>query len=402
MTNSPDEASPLRLIGFGSPRLEITTNGITHSIGPGKPLALVTFLAFAPRRTATRETLCDILWGDRPVELCRPALRQTLWLVKTQIDSTLLTSGPDGISLARNVLSDVDQFVEAVEANNLDCAVQLYAGDFFSGYAAPGARRFEEWASLERTRFQALFVQATESLARRAIDTGRFADAVQLARRLRSADPNGQVGWRLQLEARIASGDLIDARADADHFEEWLRKEEWDADPASRSILKLAREASPGRESDLDSEVLVSELVGREREFAAINDAWNEAQTRGARIVYIVAESGHGKTRLTRDVLSRIRVSRGAVHYVKANYGEREIPYSFAAAIAEAIASSPGAGGVAPAAADTLVSLNPALSASYSQSSRMPEQLEPLRVGLALLDLLTAVAEEEPLAIALD
>ncbi|MEO5588509.1 MAG: AAA family ATPase [Gemmatimonadaceae bacterium] len=210
------------------------------------------------------------------------------------------------------------------------------------------------------------------------------------------------MGWRLQLEARIASGDLIDARADADHFEEWLRKEEWNPEPASRSILKLARAASPGRNTDVDSDLLVSELVGREREFAAINAAWSEAQTRGARIVHIVAESGHGKTRLTRDVLSRIRVSRGAVHYIKANYGEREIPYSFAAAIAEAIASSPGAGGVAPAAANTLVSLNPALSASYSQSSRIPEQLEPLRVGLALLDLLTAVAEEEPLAIALD
>ncbi|MEO5588510.1 MAG: hypothetical protein ABIS03_02900 [Gemmatimonadaceae bacterium] len=144
MTSSPDEASPLRLVAFGSPRLEITKNGSTHSIGPGKPLALVTFLAFAPRRTATRETLCDILWGDRPVELCRPALRQTLWLVKTQIDSTLLTSSADGVSLARDVSSDVDQFAEAIEANNLECAVKLYAGDFFQGYAAPGARRFEE------------------------------------------------------------------------------------------------------------------------------------------------------------------------------------------------------------------------------------------------------------------
>ena len=33
-------------------------------LGPGKPLALITYLAFSPRRSASREHLVGVLWAD--------------------------------------------------------------------------------------------------------------------------------------------------------------------------------------------------------------------------------------------------------------------------------------------------------------------------------------------------
>ena len=238
----------------------------------------------------------------------------------------------------------------------------------FVDYGAPGAGRFEEWANSERVRLRGLFLSSVETLGRRALNSGRFPNAITLARRMRTVDPNGQAGWRLQLEARIAAGDSIGARADADHLENWLRAEEWEAEPETNAAIRTARRvAEPSGDASRSSE-LVAELVGREKEFSVLHDAWLSARSRGARFMHIVGESGLGKTRLTTDVVARIRASRGKVRYIRANFAERAIPFSFAAAVAESLASASGAGGIAPSAVKTLVSLSPALSSRFSSS----------------------------------
>src|SRR5690349_6967947 len=121
-------------------------------VGPGKPLALIAYLAFAPRRTASRDVLCDLLWGDRELDEARTQLRQTLWLIKRQAAGITIESAADGLVLTSALAVDAEEFRIAVAANDLERAIDLYAGDFFTGYAAPGARRFEEWADLERAR----------------------------------------------------------------------------------------------------------------------------------------------------------------------------------------------------------------------------------------------------------
>ena len=411
---SPSKATPLsefaapkvgfHLVTLDVPRLDITdfTTGTTHSVGPGKSLALITFLARTPRRTTSRDVLCDLLWGDRGLIHSRPLLRQTLWLIKTQVNTELVHADGDSVRLSQKITSDAEAFVSAIERDDLTGAVALYSNDFFLGYAAPGAGRFEEWANSERVRLRALFLNSAEALSRRALNSGHSQDAIVLARRMRWADPNGQAGWRLQLEARIAAGDSIGAHADADQLEEWLRAEEWDPEPETRAAIRAARRISPPLGESAPSNDFVAELVGREKEFSIIHDAWLTTKSRGARFIHIVGESGLGKTRLTQDIVARIRASRGKVRYVRANFAERAIPFSFASAIAEALSSAPGAGGIAPSAAKTLVSLNPKLSSQYSVISGDTEKLESLRVGLALLELMTAVGDDNPIAIALD
>lgn len=398
------EGFDFKLVTLGVPRLDITerVTGAAYCVAAGKSLALITYLAFAPRRTVARDTLCDLLWGDRGVEKSRPLLRQTLWLIKSQICSDFIAPTGESISLVLPLACDADEFTRAIEADDLKLAVSLYGGDFFSGYAAPGARRFEEWASLERTRYRGLFMYAAEALARRRIDSAKLAEAVAIANRMRAIDPNSQTGWRILLEARTASGDRIAARADADQFEEWLRQEEWEPEPASLVAINAARRTAALYDSGDSSRELTAELVGREKEFSQIIDAWTATQNRGARVVHVIGESGGGKTRLTRDVLARIRASRGKSRYVRANFAERQIAFSFAAAIAERLSSTEGAGGIAPAAARTLVSLNPALSSRYPELAGTAEPVTALRVGLALLEMIASIADESPVAIVLE
>ncbi len=404
MTEPSAETSQFRLVTLDVPRLDIidSATGATRSAGAGKALALVAFLAFVPRRTASRDTLCDLLWGDRTLSQSRPLLRQTLWLIKTQMHDELIQTTPDCVCLSASVSSDVDEFVSAIRRDDLRQALAIYSRDFFSGYGAPGAGRFEEWANSERVRLRGLFIHAAETLARRALNSGQFQEVVSLARRIRSIDPNGQASWRLQLEARIAAGDSINAQADADQLEQWLRTEEWDPEPETLAIIRTARRVSDPNGKGSSSAELVAELIGREREFSAIHQSWLETNTHGARFVHLVGESGVGKTRLARDIASRIRVSRGKVRYIKANFAERSIQFSFCSAIAESLASVQGAGGIAPFAVKTLVSLNPALSSQYSVAGGDSERLEPLRVGLAILDLMSSIADDNPIAIVLD
>jgi DNA-binding SARP family transcriptional activator len=394
----------LQLSALGRPRLRIFGADLEAPIelGPTKGLAIVTYLTMIPRHTASRDQLCELLWGDRPLESARPQLRQTLWLIKLQTKLDLLSASATDVTLAMPVQCDALDFTRAVVSGDLESGMSLYRGEFFSGYAAPGSQAFEEWAELERCRFRSFYVQAAESRIRDALNHGRFSDATRIAEQLRTHDPNGQSGWRMLIESRVAAGDLVGARANADQFEEWLVREGIDIDASSTAVLRSSRQ--PGKTNDKHDHPkdLVAELVGRAQEFSTLHTAWLGVESKGAQVIHLVGDSGLGKTRLTRDVAARIRAARGRARHIGANYGERAIPFSFAAAIVHDLAALRGAGGVAPASAQALVALDPALSTMFTVATEAARPLEPLRVGRALLDLIGAIADETSFAIILD
>ena len=88
-----------RLIALGSPHLEIHEAGsdVVRTIGPGKNLAILAYLALSPGRSTTRDRLCDLLWGDRDLARSRPQLRQTLWLIRTQIGAEIVNTSKDKV-----------------------------------------------------------------------------------------------------------------------------------------------------------------------------------------------------------------------------------------------------------------------------------------------------------------
>jgi DNA-binding SARP family transcriptional activator len=375
----------------------------TVCLGPGKPLAVIAFLAFAPRHIASRESLCDLLWGDSDIEQSRPALRQTLWTLRRKTLAEFTEKHGDGVALETPITTDAGEFALAVEAGELQTAIELYTGEFFAGFASPGAADFEKWVALQRSRFRALFVHTAEALARRSLAAGRFNDVSKLARRLRVEDPFGEIGWRLSLEALTSTGELVRAHAEADEFEAWLRIEERDPEPASAAAIRAARNLGRTQTGTASEQEHTGELVGREVEFAALQSLWDETRTRGSRRVHITGDSGLGKTRLVVDLCTRLRATRARVAYYRANPGERHIPFSSAAGLAAALATMPGASGIAAHSARALLALNPTLSSYFDgmpDESRDDEALR--RRGLALGDLIAAIADDAPIAVVID
>ncbi|HEY5490394.1 MAG TPA: AAA family ATPase [Gemmatimonadaceae bacterium] len=326
---------------------------------------------------------------------------------------TFIESSADGLTITSALHSDVAALEEAVRVGELDNAVNRYTGDFFADFASPGADEFERWASVERARVRALFVHAAESLARRALDRGGFSDAITLARHVRHRAPHDETGWQLLLESLSASGDVIGARAEADHFDEWLRAEERAAEPASVAALRLARNLrAPAGEHTAPTE-LAADLVGRENEFSRLHDLWLIARSNGAhskdagtkrsRVALILGDGGIGKSRLAADLRTRIVAGRGRVVWCAARSGDRHVAYAALASLAAALASSPGAAGISQHSAAALLALDPALSSFFSGAPDGAQGDEALRRrGLAVVELIAAVADDAPFALVVD
>jgi len=393
-------ASPLTLTTLGPVQL-VPPAGTSPLLAPGKPLALITYLALAPRRTARREHLVDLLWADLPPDKARHALRQTIWYLRQLLGAECLVAGRTGeITLEVPLTTDRDQFLAALEAGELERAVAVYQGEFLSGFAAPGGVEFEHWADVERQRLRSAFLRAAETLARRCMDQGHFREAQHLAARARDAARTSEAAWRLLLESHAAGGDQLGFTMEASALSLMLATDQREPEPATQLLLSRGR---ADRAEASGSSALNPALVGREREFAAIIGAWEMVTRQGGQHLHLSAPAGFGKSRLLADVHRRLRGLGGTVVALRANPGDRAIPYSYLAEMARALANLPGAVGVSPASASSLVALNPVLSARFAAQADTAAGGEALRRrSAALTELLTTISEEQPCALLLD
>ena len=368
----------------------------------GKALALVVYLTCTGTRLS-REHLSDLLWADLEPDGARHALRQTMWYLRKRLGEDLIVTTGSEIELRRPVTSDRGDFLSALTQQDLEAAITAYTGDFLPNFAVAGGGAFEQWADLERRQLRTAFLRTADKLTRRHLATGRFSEAVTLARRIRDTDRDAESGWRLLIEALVASRDTLAATIEADALEAMLRDEGREPEPATRASLRIARQA-PASEPDLaPRRALVADTVGREREFAMLLGAWEHAKAGRGRHVHVTAPAGLGKTRLLGDVHTRFVASRARAVSLRANPGERSIPYALAAELALQLAPLPGARAISPASAAALLAISPALSSWFSGSPDPSTGDDALRRRtVAMAELVSAVSAEQPLAIAMD
>jgi len=371
-------------------------------VGPGKQLALITYLALSPQRRATRDHLIDLLWADSEPDGARRNLRQALYQTRQRLGEHFLGGARDQVELTASLSTDRDEFLDAINRGDAERAVALYGGPFFPAFAAPGGAEFERWADLERSRLHDAFRRALEALGRDAMARHRLKDAVRLALRLRDDAPDRENGWRVLLEALIAAGEWVQASAEADAAERHFSDHGIRPGPATVLLLESARRTPSPREAA--AQRLVSELVGRDGEFAAVMAAWAEAGHGQSRHLHVVGTAGLGKTRLLRDVTARIASRGECVLELQAHQGERDLPYALAGDLTRRLAALRGAVAVAPSTAAVLLDLDPSLQTHFPSVTPAPireDELLRLRT-LAIVELLTAVADEQPVALLVD
>ncbi|MBK8002877.1 MAG: AAA family ATPase [Gemmatimonadetes bacterium] len=400
MTSPPSGPAPFALRTLGSAALLGADGGVV--LGPGKPLALLAYLALEPRRSATRDHLLDLLWGDLDPEKARHALRQTLWYLKQVLGPDALAATRGEVTLALPLATDVERFLAAVGAGELEPATMLYTGSFLGEFAVPGGVEFEHWADIERQRNRAAFLSAADALVRRQLATGRHREAQQLARRARDEARGNEAAWRLLLEAHAQAGDHLGFSMEASSLAVLCAAEGREPEPATRALLRRLERQEQVADPAGAARTLTAELVGREREFAVLVQAWQELG-QGGRHVHVTAPAGLGKTRLLHDLHERLRSLGARVLLLRANPGEGSIGYAFLGRLATELATLPGAAAVSPASAGTLVALSPLLSSRYAATPDAAAGEEALRRrAAALAELLAVVSDERPVAVLLD
>ncbi|MGQ0538234.1 MAG: AAA family ATPase [Gemmatimonadaceae bacterium] len=281
--------------------------------------------------------------------------------------------------------------------------MESYRGEFFPGFASPGSGEFERWIDLERARCRAVFVRCAESVVRQWLSHGRARDAASLARRVRDIDPVHPTGWRLLLESLIAARDTLTAVVEGDALERVIAEHGLDPEPSLRKLLALVRRKHSAPESSRPTSPLARlEMIGREREFAALMRAWDHALQGIPTCVLVTAPAGFGKTRLLREFEARLESLRARYVSLRCSRASRDIALSVASDLVARVAMLPGSRAVSTETARILVGISPSLASQFDNVSAARVSLEPVAVRNALVELLEAVSYEKPVALLVD
>jgi len=368
----------------------------------GKPLAVLAYCACARKREHGRDTLATLLWSDAPPDRARHNVRQALWRLRKLLGDLFVTREDAVIGVGADLASDRDLFLDAVYRNDAPDALGWYEGPFLGGITIPGGDEFDDWASGERRRLEEALLRVAEPYLRGDVLRMKPSELRGALESLLRKVPSNPDARRIAIDVLLDMNDRVAAQGEADVMEQLAQQHEIELSPACAVSVARARERVD-KEPLSESTGLSLDLVGRDDVFAQVVQAWMLAKQGQCQAVLLTGVAGIGKSRLLKAIHARCTGRRSRALTVRANPGEQDVPFGYAAQVARALASLPGAAGINADSARELVALDPALGSRYAVSPSTNEGGESVRRrALALLDLMSAIAEQEPLALLLD
>lgn len=371
-----------------------------------KHFALLVRLAVEPDRPLTRDHLIDLLWGSAPERHGRHSLAQAVTVLKAKIGRQHVLIHRSTIALAPGVVS--------ADITRLDVCEGEIRGRFLEGFEVPGARAFEDWRDAWHAR---LLPRLRDCLVRHmdaARRVGDFATVEAHAGVLAELDPLSEDALRGIMEARAWVGDRSSALKAYAAFESRLANE-LGARPAPElsRIAHLLREGrrSPYRQPNEpppeagEKRFEPERVVGREREFSRLYDAWLSARRREPSVVVLTGDPGVGKTTLTNAFASTCQMEGAVVARTQAYDAERELPFAVLAELVRQLTIQRAIGAADPEALSELSRICADVVAAFPGVPKPVEwsaEITPLRLADAFLKTITAASDENPLVLVVD
>jgi len=398
-------AAPLQLLSLGSPLL-LTKRGEPIRFRTSKPFALLIRLAVEREKRFTREYLMNLLWPGATPRLARHSLSQALMVVKERV-------GPEYVYARRATVSLTEGAV-AADVERIDAGDVQIRGQFLDGFDVP-APPFEHW----KDQWRAMLAPRMHDCLLRQMDASRrigdFAAVEHHARVLLELDPFSEDAVRGLIEARVGAGDRGDALRIYSRFESRLVGE-LGLQPSQDltrigGLLRQGRRpaphpAAPRKVSEREERRFDAEtVIGREKEFAHLYDAWLDARRGAPRIAVLVGDPGSGKTTLTNAFVSTCQMAGAVVARAQACDAERELPFAVLAELIRQLALQRVIGAAAPEALSELTRVSPDVFNVFPGVPRpfdWSAEVIPLRLANAFLEALEAAAEAGPLVLVVD
>ncbi len=309
-----------------------------------KSRALLYYLA-AHDKPLTREQILAVFWPDTDRVSAQQVLRTTLHGLRQALGAALVTED-NTLSLAPDTDIDARTFEANLQhpTSNLQLltsTVQLYRGDFLTGFALSDSTEFDDWLAEQQEHCRRLAIRGFIALARLHEQRQNYPAALEALDRALTFDPLQEDVQRSALRVHYLAGD----RTGAIRRYEALRKlldEEMGVPPMAETRAlydKIITDQATGIEdrgsgtstqSRTDGALAVTlsrpqstpgslPFVGRETELQKLHEAIASRQ-----LALIEGEPGIGKTRLAEEFL-RARPGlqlRGAAHEL-----EHGLPY---------------------------------------------------------------------------
>jgi DNA-binding SARP family transcriptional activator len=391
------------------PRLELTCLGPPTARLDGREppvevlwrrhLALLVYLALSPDGTRTRDHLVGLLWPEKPEDKARHALNESLRRLRHALGPERLLSHGDAITVSTAGLEvDALQF-KALAERDPGRAVGLLRGDFLEGFLLDEAPAFDEWVGVERERCRARGAGALIAHGEGLLAACRFAEAGDVARRALALEPYAEPAARLLMRASALSGDA--ARALATYHEFCQRLASGIQEKPSREIVALSerirhqvtRPRAPGGPPGEPP------LVGREAVHRAAFEQIGMALADGPRTLIISGAPGMGRTRLLAECTRRLALEGAIVALARPLASDHDAPWStLRLLVRSGLHRAPGLIATDADALGVLAGLVPELA---ERASPRPAR-DAAHVAAALASAVSALAEESPVALAVD
>ncbi len=377
-----------------------------------KSLALLAFLVLEAGRPHRREALTALLWSEYPEENARASLRQALSHLRDALGETLNVDRAT-VELSERPICDVVEFNRLAKEDPAS-ALAIDIPSFLSGLSIRNCPVFEEWSDVKRHELLDAYRAVARDRARDAIARRAWRDAVIVAERWVAVDAFSDDAVAALVEARCMDGDREGALAFYHRHEEHLQA---DAQrPPSKSLAALASRLEASRQSKPAARVttykrevaprLDASLIGRDREWTALKNAWHSVETSGAsRVVLIEGDPGIGKTRLADDFMRSVTTRGGIVLRGRGYDAKSGVPLGAAIEVLRSALDAPGLAGVDP---EWLADVSRVLPELRRRFPGLPDKsgqtsiADGWRLFEAIAQVLLAIVDENPIAVLID
>ncbi|HEU5357637.1 MAG TPA: AAA family ATPase, partial [Gemmatimonadales bacterium] len=376
-----------------------------------KHLALLVYLAMAPR-IHRRDRLAELLWPAVSEREGRHSLATGLSVLRAKLGHAAIEAGRDTVRLVPGSLElDLDRLA-AGDILGSETVPVLAVAPLLEDFDIPDAPGWNQWKDAEAANWQPRIRDALLTLTDRSRRHGDTRAMERLADSLLAIDPLSEEGIRSKMEARAFAGDRLSALK---HFEAWKARlaDEVGAQPGELVEGMAVRLRRRGWERTNESHIAPVHtdqwkdrpFIGRGAQYRVLYEAWESTERGAPRHAIITGDSGVGKSTLAERLATAAGLQGAVSAREQCHEVARDVPYAAIGGLAVGLLDKPGASTIAP---EWLGELGRAVSEVRRRFPHAPPPLEAegetvrIRIADAFVELVNAVAEEQPVILILD
>lgn len=363
---------------------------------PGKPFAMLALLT-VESAPISRGEVCALLWPDAVTSRGRASLRQALVTLGQAVGRDFLRIDGEWISVGAEVDSDFAQLRRRIREARVEDAVTLWGGGFLDGVRIDYGRGWSRWVEEQRTSLTRQLLRAASTKVRALAAQPDPREIVSLID-LVGATLTLPIDLELEkVEALVAMGELAAAHRAIEDL--CLRgADELSLEQRTRVESLTRAAAHPPRPFEMEAGPRSLPLAGRDEELQLARTRVRSETGAG---VLVSGPAGIGKTRFVEELSASLSEYRVAV--VACDIPDRDVPWAVLSKLIRAVAPLPGSAGISSLAAAALCQLAPSVAPQLGVApSGDGTRFGPSSLADALLDLIDAVAHEEPLLVVVD